>query len=75
MKMTRDEFFLYEPENLQLMMKIKFNGFIEERGIAIRLGCNLSGDYQSDDDIVFWDNGDHTILPDEFEVLEVIEFD
>lgn len=39
------------------------------RGIAIRLGENLSGSWQSGNVIVFWTNGDHTIVPDEFELV------
>jgi len=39
------------------------------RGIAIRLGETLHRLWQSGDVIVFWTNGDHTILPDEFELV------
>ena len=32
------------------------------RGIAVEIGENLSPIWQSGDVIVFWDNGDHTML-------------
>lgn len=42
-----------------------------ERGLAIRLGENLSEKWQGGEVIVFWDDGDHTVLPDEFELVRL----
>lgn len=42
-----------------------------EKGIAIRLGENLASNWLSYEIIVFWEDGDHTILPDEFELLKL----
>ena len=41
----------------------------DERGIALEIGENLSKDWLSTDIIVFWEGGEQTILPDEFELL------
>mgnify|MGYP006342034883 FL=1 len=40
-----------------------------QRGIAIRLREPLGGVWKSDVVLVHWDNGEHTILPDEFDVI------
>lgn len=40
----------------------------EGRGIAIRLGENLSKKWQSGDVIIFWSNGDHTTMDPEDEI-------
>jgi hypothetical protein len=45
---------------------IEFQG---QRGIVIKLGENLGGAWLSGDLIVFWDDGENTILPDEFAVI------
>lgn len=37
-------------------------GDVVNRGIAICLGENLTSAWQSGDVIVFWDNGDHSML-------------
>lgn len=48
---------------------IEFQG---EKGIAILLGENLvTGTWLSGDIIVFWENGDHTILPEEFDLIKL----
>jgi len=39
------------------------------RGIAIKLGESLCGVWGSGNIIVFWSNGDHTIPPDEFDLI------
>ena len=45
----------------------------DERGIALRLGENLSREppWLSGEIIVFWQNGDNTVLPDSFVVLSL----
>jgi hypothetical protein len=41
-----------------------------EKGIVIMIGENLvTGTWLSGDIIVHWENGEHTVLPDEFVVL------
>ena len=43
----------------------------DDKGIAIRLGENLvTGTWLSGDIIVFWNDGEHTILPDEFKLIK-----
>lgn len=37
-----------------------------ERGIIIKIGENLSSTWRSGEIIVFWEDGEQTILPDEF---------
>lgn len=50
---------------------IEFKG---ERGIAIALGENLvTNTWLSGDVIVFWENGEHTMLPEEQE-FELIHY-
>lgn len=41
--------------------KIEFQGNF---GIAFRVGETISKTWQSNDYIVFWENGEHTVLPD-----------
>jgi membrane-bound inhibitor of C-type lysozyme len=45
------------------------------RGIAIKLGESLCGPWYSGHIIVFWSNGDHTILPGEFKLIHSELFD
>ena len=40
------------------------------RGIAIELGENLSEKWRSREIIVFWRDGDHTVLPEEFVLIK-----
>lgn len=40
-----------------------------ERGIAFKIGENLSATWQSGDVIVIWENGEQTVLPDKFTVI------
>lgn len=42
----------------------------DERGIAIRIGENLAHNWQSGEIIVFWEDGEHTVLPDDFELVK-----
>jgi hypothetical protein len=44
-------------------------------GVAIHLGENLAQLWQSGDIIVFWSNGDHTMVPERVEVLQWDLFD
>lgn len=42
----------------------------DQRGIVIRLGENLcTGTWLSGDLICFWDDGENTVLPDDFELI------
>jgi len=41
----------------------------DERGVAYVLGERLSTEWASGDIIVLWSDGEHTVLPDEFECL------
>ena len=45
-----------------------------DRGIALKLGENLSGLWKSGDVIVFWEDGDHTELPDDFALVQFNPF-
>lgn len=72
MKMTKEELMemlnkRFGKKNRLPAAKIKFQG---EMGIVIRLAQNLSSTWQEGDFIVFWEDGEETILPDEFELAE-----
>lgn len=41
-----------------------------EKGLAIRISENLSEAWQSGDVIVFWESGEATVLPEEFELVK-----
>lgn len=41
-------------------------------GVAIELGENLSRTWQSGDIVVFWTDGEHTVLPDSFEFVRLL---
>jgi hypothetical protein len=45
---------------------IRFQG---ELGIALKIGENLTKHWQSGDVIVFWENGEHTVLADQFTLI------
>lgn len=53
-------------DEIQPAVRIEYQGHI---GIAICLGESLGGPWQSGDVIVFWRDGDSTVLPDEFTLL------
>jgi hypothetical protein len=46
---------------------IEYNG---ERGIAFYIGEALSSVWRPGNVIVFWEDGEHTILPDEFDLIQ-----
>lgn len=46
---------------------IEYNG---ERGIAFEIGENLSSTWPSGEVIVFWQDGTHTVLPNEFNLVQ-----
>ena len=56
-----------QTRDLQPTALINYQGDV---GIAIRLGEVLSKTWRSGDVIVFWPDGDHTTLPDEFALLK-----
>ena len=47
---------------------IEFQG---ERGIALLIGERLSKTWASGDIIVFWENGEQTVLPEDHKVIEI----
>lgn len=58
-----------KKETLESKIKINQAALIEsdgERGIAFKIGENLSQTWKSGDVIVIWENGEQTILPDKF---------
>jgi hypothetical protein len=57
---------MFDNEELTNAALIEHEG---ARGIAIQLGESLCGPWYSGHIIVFWSNGDHTILPDGFELI------
>lgn len=60
-----------KKENLEQLMTTETAFLIEyegERGIALKVGENLSQTWKSGDIIVFWTDGEQTVLPDEFSV-------
>jgi hypothetical protein len=53
-------------DEIQPAVRIEYQGDI---GIAIELGESLGGPWSSGKILVFWRNGDSTVLPDEFTLL------
>ena len=63
--MTRNE--LEEKLNYNFKFaKIKYKN---ECGIAFQIGETISKTWQSNDSIIFWEDGEHTVIPEEFEFL------
>lgn len=61
-----------KKEKLENSLQVNQAALIEkdgERGIVFKIGENLSATWQSGDVIVFWENGEQTIIPDEFELV------
>lgn len=59
-------------KTLEKKLKVRQAALIEkdgERGIAFKIGENLSATWKSGDVIVIWENGEQTILPDSFQLV------
>jgi len=69
---TREEFEQILTDEWPNSAVIEWRGQV---GIVFVVGEVLSATWRSGKIIVFWADGEHTILPDEFEVLAIDVFD
>jgi hypothetical protein len=69
--MTKEELIALFDEQTDYISPAALIEFQDEKGLAIRIGENLADNWKSWEIIVFWQDGDHTVLPDEFELLKL----
>jgi hypothetical protein len=69
--MTREGLEDKYSDKLSHACLIEHNDYLDntQRGIMVLLGEPLSDKWRSGNWIVFWSNGDHTIPPDEFDII------